>query len=88
MIEFFDGKPFSYLSHGGKEALRVEESRHPEHIWPSLENPTSKLLIAFQEFGIPETECGGIPRNLKTSGLLQILPSDWLRYSLPIALDV
>ena len=43
------------LSHGRQEALRVEEPRHPETVWSSLEHPAPELGVPLQELGEPET---------------------------------
>ena len=54
-----------FLSHGGEEASRVEESGHPEGGWSTFEQPRIKLLVAIEKVGEPETKSGRLPRNLK-----------------------
>ena len=34
-----------FLSHGGQETLRVEESSHPERLWSTFEAPRAELEI-------------------------------------------
>ena len=46
--------PSNFLSYSRQEALRVEESHHPEHIWTSGEEPCGPLLVPLQKLFEPE----------------------------------
>ena len=54
------------LSHGCEEALRVEESCHPETGGSAIEQPGGKLSISVQQVGEPETKRSRRPRDLKS----------------------
>lgn len=45
------------LSHSSEEALRVEETSHPEHVGTPMLNPASELSVSLQQFRVPEPEC-------------------------------
>ena len=55
------------LSHGGQEALGVEEAGHPEDGRPAFKHPGVELGITVQQVGEPEPECGRQPGYLKMS---------------------
>ena len=44
------------LSHCCEEALRVEETSHPEHTRPAIENPSGELAVPLQKLCKPETQ--------------------------------
>ena len=54
------------LPHGSEEALRVEETSHPEHVGSPSEDPSMELGIPLQKFSKPEPKSGGLPRHLHT----------------------
>ena len=54
------------LSHGCEEALRVEESCHPETGGSAIEQPGGKLSISIQQIGEPETKRSRRPGDLKS----------------------
>ena len=54
------------LSHGCEEALRVEESCHPETGGSAIEQPGGKLSISVQQVGEPETKRSRRPGDLKS----------------------
>ena len=55
------------LTHGCQETLRVEESGHPEHARPSLEQPACELTVPIKKIRKPEPDCSWLPRDLPTS---------------------
>lgn len=62
--------PGHLLSHSSEEALRVEETRHPEDIGAGSEDPLGELTIALYKFCEPEAQCRGFPGHLQNDRCL------------------
>ena len=45
------------LSHGGEEALWVEEAGHPEGVGSTVKAPRVELVVALDHLREPEAEC-------------------------------
>ena len=65
--------PRHFLSHGRHETLGVEEASHPETVGTTFEDPAAKLCVPLQQLCVPETNSGGVPRNLHRKGKREIV---------------
>ena len=54
----------THLSHGGEEALRVEEARHPEGVGTAVEAPAVELVVSLDQLREPEAQRARVPRDL------------------------
>lgn len=50
-----------YLSHGGEEALGVEEACHPEDVGTAMLHPAAELCISLQQLCVPEPQRRRLP---------------------------
>lgn len=63
--------PRHLLSHGRHKPLGVEEPRHPETAGAAFKHPATELGVSLQQLCVPETNGGGIPRDLCTNSTIQ-----------------